>query len=242
MRVHFIIHEDFEAPGAYEAWAKQRGDEISYSRVYSGEALPENIEQIDFLIIMGGPQSPDTTKTQCSYFDAKAEQAVIAAAISAGKAVIGVCLGSQLIGEALGAEFAHSPEKEIGKYPITLTPAGKNHVLFSHFGDTLDVGHWHNDMPGLTEHAQILAFSVGCPRQIVAYSELVFGFQCHMELTPDVVELLIAHSESDLSRASEYRFVDSAEVLRSHDYTLMNEKLFIFLNKLAEYYSSMRND
>lgn len=241
MRVHFIIHEDFEAPGAYEAWATQRGDVISYSRVYAGEALPENIEQIDFLIIMGGPQDPDTTKEQCPHFDAKGEQAVIAAAISAGKVVIGVCLGSQLIGEALGAKYAHSPEKEIGKYPITLTAAGKNHALFSHFGETLEVGHWHNDMPGLTTSAQIIAFSEGCPRQIVAYSDLVFGFQCHMELTPDVVELLIAHSEHDLRHAAEYRFVDPADVLRSHDYRQMNEKLFIFLNKLAEYYPGRHN-
>lgn len=242
MRVHFIIHEDFEAPGAYETWAKQRGDEVSYSRVYSGEALPENVEQIDFLIVMGGPQDPDTTQEQCPHFDAKGEQAVIAAAIAAGKVVIGVCLGSQLIGEALGAKYAHSPEKEIGKYPITLTTVGKSHSLFSHFGETLEVGHWHNDMPGLTAGAQIIAFSEGCPRQIVIYSELVFGFQCHMELTPEVVELLIAHAESDLRRAAEYRFVDNADVLRSHDYSQMNEKLFIFLNKLAEYYSSMQSD
>jgi len=57
-----------------------------------------------------------------------------------------------------------------------------------------------------------------------------------MELTPEVVELLIAHSDNDLSRAADYRFVDSPETLRAHDYREMNEKLFIFLNKLAERY------
>ncbi len=52
--------------------------------------------------------------------------------------------------------------------------------MFSHFGKTLEVGHWHNDMPGLTPEAKIIAYSEGCPRQIVAYSDRVFGFQCHM--------------------------------------------------------------
>ncbi|WP_439952646.1 glutamine amidotransferase-related protein, partial [Escherichia coli] len=71
--------------------------------------------------VMGGPQDPATTLEECMYFDSKGEQALIASAVKTGKAVIGICLGSQLIGEALGAPFAHSPEKEIGKFPITLT-------------------------------------------------------------------------------------------------------------------------
>jgi len=240
MHVHFIIHESFEAPGAYEHWATSHGHEVSFSRVYEGDALPASVEDIDFLIVMGGPQDPATTTAECPHFDAKAEQRVIAAAVSAGKAVIGICLGSQLIGEALGATFSHSPEKEIGKFPITLTEAGKQHELFTHFGNTLDVGHWHNDMPGLTPDAIVIAHSEGCPRQIVAYSDLVYGFQCHMELTPEVVELLIANSEKDLSRAAEYRFVHTPAELRAHDYREMNQALFIFLNKLAERYTRSR--
>ncbi|MCT1472428.1 glutamine amidotransferase-related protein, partial [Klebsiella pneumoniae] len=168
----------------------------------------------------------------------KAEQALIASAVKTGKAVIGICLGSQLIGEALGAPFSHSPEKEIGKFPITLTEDGSKDEMFSHFGKTLAVGHWHNDMPGLTPEAKIIAYSEGCPRQIVAYSDRVFGFQCHMELTLDVVERLIAHSEKDLSRAAEYRFVDTPEALRAHDYSEMNQVLFGFLDKLEARYTA----
>lgn len=238
MRVHFIVHESFEAPGAYETWAGNQGHEVTYSRVYAGDLLPENAENIDFLIIMGGPQSPATTLEECPHFDSRGEQALIASAIQAGKVVLGICLGSQLIGEALGAPVAHSPEKEIGVFPITLTEAGSKNALFSHFKKLLDVGHWHNDMPGLTPEAEIIAYSEGCPRQIISYSECVFGFQCHMELTLDVVERLIAHSEKELSHAAEYRFVNTPEELRSHDYSEMNQVLFGFLNKLEARYKA----
>lgn len=238
MRVHFIVHEHFEAPGAYETWARTRGHDLSFSRVYAGDVLPASADGIDFLIVMGGPQDPATTRAACPHFDSKGEQALISSAVNAGKAVVGVCLGSQLIGEALGAPFAHSPEKEIGKFPITLTEDGRKDELFSHFARTIDVGHWHNDMPGLTPDAEIIAYSEGCPRQIVSYSDRVFGFQCHMELTPDLVALLIAHSEKDLSRAAEYRFVNTPEELLAHDYREMNQLLAGFLDKLAARYKS----
>ena len=233
MHIHFIIHEHFEAPGAYEIWGKSRGCSLSYTRVYQGDPLPEALGHTDLLIIMGGPQSPATTREECPWFDAQAEKALISRAIEEGKTVIGVCLGSQLIGEALGAAFCHSPEKEIGKFPVRLTDAGKANPLFECFGSVLNVGHWHNDMPGLTPQAKVLAYSEGCPRQIVQYSERVYGFQCHMELTPEVVELLIEHSQNDLLRAGEFRFVETAEKLRSHDYREMNQVLFSFLDKLT---------
>ena len=232
MHLHFIVHEDFEAPGAYEIWAIQNQFEVSYSRVYLGDQLPKSIDNIDFLIVMGGPQDPSTTLDECPHFNSLAEQALIKKVINANKIVLGVCLGSQLIGEALGAKFEHSPEREIGKFPITFTEYGSVHPKFTHFGPTCDVGHWHNDMPGLTEQAKIVAYSVGCPRQIVEYSNLVYGFQCHMELTFDVVELLIEHSEIELNQANEYKFVDNREKLRAHDYQEMNQKLFYFLDLL----------
>ena len=236
MRVHFIVHEHFEAPGAFETWAMMRGHEVTFSRVYAGQKLPEDARDIDLLVVMGGPQDPSVTPDECAHFDSRAEQALIASAVRLDKAVIGVCLGAQLIGEALGARFAHSPEKEIGKFPIFMTAESERNPLFSHFGNKLDVGHWHNDMPGLTPEAEIIAYSEGCPRQIVAYSKLVYGFQCHMELTRSVVEMLIAHSEGDLSRATDYRFVQSPEALRTHDYSEMNSALFTFLDKLESCY------
>ena len=47
MRVNFIVHEHFEAPGAYETWARERDHEVTFSRVYTGEKRPTDAEDID---------------------------------------------------------------------------------------------------------------------------------------------------------------------------------------------------
>jgi len=183
---------------------------------------------------MGGPQSPATTRAECPHCDSEAEQALIRQCIDAGCAVVGVCLGSQLIGEALGAPHGHSQESETGAFPITLTKAGRANPKLTHFGAGAVVGHWHNDMPGLTPEAKILAVSEGCPRQIVEYAPLVYGFQCHMELTPEVVELLIAASGPELNTTKDRRFAQQPDTLRANDYSWMNALLLGFLDVLVE--------
>ena len=53
MKVHFVLHETFEVPGAYLKWALERGHHITSTKVYEKEPLPETIDGIDFLIVMG---------------------------------------------------------------------------------------------------------------------------------------------------------------------------------------------
>ena len=96
-------------------------------------------------------------------------------------------------------------------------------------------------MPGLTSQSKVLATSSGCPRQIVAYSDLVYGFQCHMEFTPEVVALLIAEEEKFLTRNTTHKFVQKPGEIRNYDYTGMNSKLFVFLDKLTDEYNSKSN-
>ncbi|MFH4242666.1 glutamine amidotransferase, partial [Acinetobacter baumannii] len=61
------------------------------------------------------------------------------------------------------------------------------------------------------------------------------------ELTPEVVELLIQHSATELDQAPAYKFVNTREELRNHDYQEMNQNLFIFLDKLKDEYLKLNS-
>lgn len=133
MKIHFIVHESFEAPGAYQQWADKRGYHSSFTRLYAGDSLPLSSQGYDCLIVMGGPQSPRTRPEECSYFHADEEIALIQDFIQADKPVVGICLGSQLLGEAFGAPVEASPYREIGHFPIRLTDKGgkmTSYVIF----------------------------------------------------------------------------------------------------------------
>ena len=185
------MHESFEAPAAIITWTEENHHSVTYTRLYNNEKFPANVESFDFLVVMGGPQSPETTIDECPYFNAKEESQYIGEAIKANKYVLGICLGAQLIGEALGVKFAHSPNREIGVFDLDLTEDGKQDSIFSFFPIHFKVGHWHGDMPGLTPESKILATSEGCPRQIVKYTPKVYGFQCHFEFNMDAIEGMI---------------------------------------------------
>jgi len=236
MNIHFILHETFEVPGAYLKWAQERGHNVTLTKVYEEEKLPETVDGIDFLIVMGGPQSPDENRQAFPYYDPKAEIALIQKAIDADIYIVGVCLGAQLLSVAYGGKYEHSPEREIGVFPINLTEAGLADDHIKDFGSTLDTGHWHGDMPGLSDNAVVIATSKGCPRQIVRFSPKHYAFQAHLEFDPEAVDLLIAADGEEHLRQQnqELPFVQTPEQLRANDYSQMNKKLFAFLDSLTQ--------
>ena len=100
-------------------------------------------------------------------------------------------------------------------------------------------GEWHNDMPGLTEEAVILAESDGCPRQIVRYGNFLYGFQTHMEFTSGIIREGLEKSGGDLEKSG--RYIQSREELLAYDYTEMNRLLSGFLDNIAEEYMKQRS-
>lgn len=85
-------------------------------------------------------------------------------------------------------------------------------------------------MPGLTEDAQLLAFSKGCPRQAIRYGERVYGFQFHMEITKQGLTELIKACPGDLQNG---KFVQSQEVLMDQDLGTIHQYMGLLLDRLA---------
>lgn len=227
MRIHSIIHAPFEKLGVIEDWVSEKNYQLSVSHGYKGEKLPDT-SQFDFLIVMGGPQSAcELTK----YAYLQNEIVLAKQAIEKNKAVLGICLGAQLVAEALGAKTTRSPNKEIGVYPIQTTKAAMSDALFQQFPPQFDVMHWHNDMPGIPEGAVLLAKSEGCPQQAFAYGDRVYGFQFHLEMTPALVKALVEHCPEDLLQG---KYIRNAKELLSANLESINQKMYLTLDHLAK--------
>jgi GMP synthase (glutamine-hydrolysing) len=226
MRIHCIIHASFEKIGAIETWAKKGGHSLSFTHTYKEQELP-NIDSFDFLIVMGGPQSPLEVE---KYPYLRNEIKLIEKAIQGNKKIFGVCLGAQLISEALGAKTLRSPNKEIGMYSIEILDAAKEDPIFKKLPKTFDVMHWHSDMPGIPDGGVLLAKSEGCPQQAFKYGDRIYGFQFHLEPTKELIEGMIANCPEDLKPG---RYIRSEEELLNSDFDAINKKMFIVLDYMA---------
>jgi GMP synthase (glutamine-hydrolysing) len=227
MRIHCVIHAEFENPGIIETWAKEQGHIILETHTYKGEILP-TADKFDLLIIMGGPQSPLNIDKWPYLQD---EMILITQAIKENKAILGICLGAQLIAECLGAKTEQSPYKEVGLFPIELLPAADQDPVFSKFPKNFSVMHWHNDMPGLPKNTELLAKSNGCPRQAFKVGDRIYGLQCHLEMTKNNILDMLEHCESDLKPDL---YVDSKQQLLSHDLEPVNQKMIALLDYLGK--------
>jgi len=205
MKIHWFQHVPFEGLGAIESWLTARGHTLTCTRFWAGETAPATVDGFDWLVVMGGPMNI------YQYRDhpwLKAEKRVIRDAVAAGKRVLGVCLGAQLIADALGGKVYQNAEREIGWFPITAVPEGKESPLA--FPEETSVFHWHGDTFSLPPGGVWLARSEGCEHQAFAVGARVLGLQFHLEMTPDDVARIAIECADELTAG---KFVQSAEAI-----------------------------
>ncbi len=191
MKVRILQHVPFEDIGSMVAWLKNCGAEVSYTRFFENPVLPQP-DNFNLIIIMGGPMSAND---EASLPWLRAEKEFIRSAIRSGVAVLGVCLGAQLIASALGARVYRNPQKEIGWFPIEAVP-GKADVF--RFPETCAVFHWHGETFSLPAGAVCLAKSRVCENQAFQIGRNVIGLQFHLEATPESVRAILDHCNTEL--------------------------------------------
>lgn len=194
MRIHALQHVDFEGLGHIGRWIADRGHSLTMTRFFAGEKLP-GLDQFDRLIIMGGPMN---IYEDDRYPWLVEERAFIKKALASGKSAVGICLGAQLLADALGSPVVAGLQKEIGWFPIRLTEAGQRSALLQGVPSELTVFHWHGDTFNIPTGAVHLAVSDGCPSQAFLYDNRILGLQFHLESTPETVEAILAHCSDEL--------------------------------------------
>jgi GMP synthase-like glutamine amidotransferase len=192
--IHYFQHVPFEGPGAIETWATRNGHRLSCTRFCDGDSLPA-LEDVDWLVIMGGPMSIHDERT---YPWLRREKRFIESAIQAHRTVLGVCLGAQLIADVLGARVYANRFKEIGWFPIKRTPEAGATRVGSAFPEQIDVFHWHGDTFDLPSGAVRLAYSEACTNQAFVYGDRVVALQFHLEATKTGAEQLVAHCAAEI--------------------------------------------
>jgi GMP synthase-like glutamine amidotransferase len=194
MRLHALQHVPFEDLAAIGSWAQARGWSVSTTHLYKGEVLPTQ-DALDWLVVMGGPMN---IYEEARYPWLAAEKRFIAQAVKAGKTVLGVCLGAQLIADALGAAVVKGPHAEIGWFPVIKDPAADRTKVGRVLPASFEAFHWHADTFKLPDDAVPLGRSKACACQGFIYQERVLALQFHLETTAASAAALIKHCGAEI--------------------------------------------
>ena len=212
--VAIFRHFHTEGPGYFAIALERSGIPWRLLRLDAGEPVPEDPRAFSGIGFMGGPMS---VNDRLPWIDPVLR--LIRSAVQADVAVIGHCLGGQLMAAALGGAVRASPVKEIGWGAVTLTDVpvaqrwfGPDLAAFTSF-------HWHGETFSIPAGAQRVLSSVYCANQAFAYGKH-FGMQCHVEMTAELIESWCRSGAREIAESAGPAVQTPAEIERDLDQRL----------------------
>jgi len=223
MNIHILQHAEWETIGEIKKWLSNNNLEYSTTHLYKGEKLPD--EKIDFLIIMGGPMGIFDDE---NYTWLKAERELIKNTVNSDAKVLGICLGSQFIADALDAKVYPGEEKEIGFFDVSKQ---SNHPITKALPNKFEVFHWHGDTFDTPKNAVNLFSTELTKNQGFIYDDRVVALQFHLEVGQEEINGFVKNGEGELI-PSNYVQHKNHILNRNFNYQETNSYLFYILDFL----------
>jgi GMP synthase-like glutamine amidotransferase len=213
--------------GSIETWLQERGAHVEYTRFYESAALPD-IAGLDLIIALGGSMSVND-ESQFPWLGP--EKHFLYEVIEKRAAVLGICLGAQLIASALGARVYTNPQKEIGWFEIEATVVECDVFRVPR---SARVFHWHGETFDLPSGAVRLAKSAVCENQAFQWGRRVIGLQLHLEMTPNSLDALVTNCRHELAKSEWIQAESAIRNVSPEDFKNTNQLMAEVLNYLAD--------
>ena len=185
MKLLVLQHATVEHPGVFRHFLREDGHSYDVVELDQGETLP-NLEGYEGLWVMGGPM--DVWQEDAHPWLKEEKEFIREAVEGRGLPFLGLCLGHQLLAEALGGSVGPSETPEIGVMDVQLTEEGASGVILDGLPERFLCLQWHSaEIKQMPAGATCLATSPACAVQAMKWGTRAYSAQFHIEVEADTV-------------------------------------------------------